>query len=119
MKHKVQINKIELFGYHGVLEDEKENGQNFVIDITYTFNKTDISDDISSTVDYSKICDIAKESFFIKNYDLLENLSHDIASSILNSYESIEEVILTVTKSNPPMNTPASSVSVSTTISAS
>ena len=29
----IKINEIQLFGYHGLYEEEKENGQNFIISI--------------------------------------------------------------------------------------
>lgn len=35
---EIHINGLRLKGYHGVFPEEKERGQNFVLDITATLN---------------------------------------------------------------------------------
>ena len=64
---KVKINRIKLFGYHGVYEEEKANGQEFHISVEMKINSKYL-DDIISTVDYSVIIQSIKEVFNEKSY---------------------------------------------------
>ena len=35
MNYKYNINELKIFGYHGVYDDEKENGQFFLINVDF------------------------------------------------------------------------------------
>lgn len=111
-KFKVQLKSIKLFGYHGVLKEEKENGQNFEVDIKYKFEKHDAADEIDSTIDYSEIYLVAKKTFEAKQYDLIENLAQDIANAILAKFSAIKQVKATVWKANPPVGGNVASVGI-------
>jgi len=111
--YKIYLKKIKLFGHHGVLEEEKTNGQNFELDIKFKYEKTDKTDRLEAAVDYSEVCSVAKQVFEAKIYDLLENLVQDIANSILNKFEAIKEVKVKARKLNPPVGIQAASVTVS------
>jgi FolB domain-containing protein len=58
---KIIIKNLRLFGYHGVNEEEKINGQEFQFNIVIylnkgSFNGTDSSsDDIENTINYSEV----------------------------------------------------------------
>ncbi len=84
---KIKLDKIKLFGYHGVYESENDNGQFFNISITLKLDidlKT-INDDIKNTLDYSQLYKIVKNQFYKTKYNLLESLIVNIKDSILNS----------------------------------
>ncbi len=110
---KVKLKKIKLFGHHGVLEEEKENGQDFFIDVNYSFGREQEEDDISKTVDYSKVVSVAREVFERKRYDLLENLAQDIVRAILNKESAIEKVRVSVWKKSPKVGAETEAVGVS------
>ena len=53
---KIKLNKIKLFGYHGVYEKETSDGQEFLISVSLKVsNKYACSDELDQTIDYSKI----------------------------------------------------------------
>ena len=54
---KIIIKGLKLFAYHGVNPEEKENGQNFILDITAELDADAAkkSDNIDDTVSYAKI----------------------------------------------------------------
>ena len=110
---KIHLKKIKLFGYHGVLPEEKEKGQNFELNIKFLYEKTDDADRIEAAVDYAEVCTVAKQVFEAKRYDLLENLVKDIASAILDNFKAIKKVKVRASKQNPPIGADADSVSVS------
>lgn len=53
---KIIIKGLRLFAYHGVNPEEKEQGQDFVLDIAVSvnMNRACSSDDVEDTVSYAK-----------------------------------------------------------------
>lgn len=54
---KIEIKDACIFGYHGVLPEEKRLGQRFVMDITMfcDLSKAGQTDNLNDTVDYSQV----------------------------------------------------------------
>ena len=101
---KINIHKIKLFGYHGVHENEKKDGQDFEISISIKLDKLKkIKDDINSTVDYTEIIDKTIGIFHSKRYNLMESLLNDILDEIL-SISDIRSVCVSIKKTNPPVD---------------
>ena len=105
---KVKINRIKLFGYHGVYEEEKANGQEFHISVEMKINSK-YSDDITSTVDYSVIIQNIKEVFNKKRYNLIESLAIAISDKIMKD-SRIKSTIISVKKPTPPIDADIDSV---------
>ena len=102
--HKYKIKDIKLHGYHGLYEEEKENGQNFFITISYEVkNSNDIKDEIQYVVDYSMIIKHTKFIFKSKRYVLMENLSKDIYDYLTSKFPVIN-LSIEVKKINPTLN---------------
>ena len=99
---KYIIDAINLFGYHGIYEIEKENGQNFKINLEYEDASISdkISDDIANVIDYTEIINIVKKVFNSKKYDLIEKLAYDIVFSLSKKFNIIN-IEITITKVNP------------------
>ena len=113
---------IELLGmhftaFHGCLEEEKENGNEFIVDFRcrYGIKQAAIEDDLSLTLDYSKIYDIVASQMAIPS-KLLENVAGRIFDAILEAFPELEEMELKVTKCNPPVNGATDSASVTLTL---
>jgi dihydroneopterin aldolase len=55
MTDQISLKGIRGFGYHGVFDDEKENGQDFFVDVLITIDLAPSvqSDELSHTIDYS------------------------------------------------------------------
>lgn len=112
---KITVQGIEFFGYHGVLQSEKETGQNFSIDCELYIDSSLCDDDLNKTVNYSDVtCEIV--SFCTKNrYDLLETLANNLAKNILLKFPIIKELTLTVHKPYAPIPTKFEDVSLTVT----
>ncbi len=108
---KIRINKIKLFGYHGVYKIEKEKGQNFIISVEIKIVDTDYKDKIENTVDYMGIVDIVKDVFSAKRYNLIETLSVDISNKIMENSD-IKSTRISIKKTSPPINMDLDSVEV-------
>ena len=101
------IENIEIFGYHGVYDYEKKNGQLFFIDVSYsvTYNqnintKTGLkhNDNIENVIDYMIIIDTIKNSFNYKRYNLLEELIERISDTIKRNYPEIYNLDVKISK---------------------
>lgn len=102
---KIVLKDIKLYGYHGVFPEERENGQKFFIDIEAfaDLRKAGESDDLSQTVDYSKIYDIIKYINNNNKFRLIERFAHVISREILSTFEEITEIIVRVRKPDAPI----------------
>ena len=93
---QIRIRNLKIFAYHGVYEQEKEQGQNFCVNaVLYTdTEKAGKSDDIADAVDYGAAC------LFIDNYmrenrfDLLEAVTRHVAEELLLAFPAIRKVEL-------------------------
>jgi 7,8-dihydroneopterin aldolase/epimerase/oxygenase len=103
--HKIRINNIKLFGYHGLLESEKHTGQVFEIDIEVItdFSKSFLNDDLRFTINYAETFDIVRNVFNNQRYNLIESLANEISESILNQ-NGVESVKVIVRKPDAPIN---------------
>ena len=54
---KILVRNLKIFAYHGVNPEEKENGQNFVLDIDafVDISVPCVTDNVEDTVSYAKI----------------------------------------------------------------
>lgn len=110
---RIAVRGIEAFGYHGVLPEEREKGQMFVVDLEV---RTDVSaaaatDDLAQTIDYSVL---AKEAASIVQgdpHDLIETVAVLIAQQVL-THDRVSSVEVTVHKPQAPVGVPFADVAV-------
>ena len=107
----IKINEIQLFGYHGLYQEEKENGQNFILSISINIDYKDKNDKIENTVDYTKIIEQVEYIFNEKRYNLIESLADDISDYIMRN-KKIESLDISIKKESPPIDAKISSVEV-------
>ncbi|MBC8312307.1 MAG: dihydroneopterin aldolase [Candidatus Marinimicrobia bacterium] len=112
METKIKINNIQLFGYHGIDEQEKSNGQLFEIDIEASpISNIPISDDLSKTVDYTLLYDEVTTIFSQRRYNLIEYLAIEISNTITNKF-NVNTCKVVIRKPNAPIKGDFDSVEV-------
>ena len=102
---KISIKNLRLFGYHGVNPEEKENGQNFIIDLDYCLDidKACESDDVNDTVSYAKVVKIIRKVFTEKSYDLIEKAAQVVCDALFEEFDKIEKIEITLKKPEAPV----------------
>lgn len=103
---KIIIKDLKLFCYHGVNPEEKENGQNFVFDIT-AFIDLDLpckSDNVDDTVSYAKIIKTVRRVAQSEKNDLLERVAQRVADELFNEFCKIQSLIIKLKKPEAPIN---------------
>ena len=103
--HILQIEGIECYAYHGCLEEETKIGGRFSVDVTMHLDLTKAiaTDDLSQTADYVVIHTIVREQMDIPS-KLIEHVAGRILKKIKSAYPQCSQMIVKVTKYNPPVN---------------
>lgn len=83
---KVELRGLELYGYHGVHEEERERGQRFLYDVELEVGDRGTDDRIESAVDYSKVAAAVREVAAAQRYNLLEALATAIADLLMERF---------------------------------
>lgn len=95
---------MEFYGRHGVLPQERELGQRFIVDVEIFLDLTTAgrSDDLSRTINYAKVFRLVEEIVTGSPRQLLEAVAEDIAAAILERF-SVAEVVVGVKKPAVPL----------------
>ena len=103
---KIHIRGLTIKAYHGVFPEEKENGQNFILDIIaeLNFKNARLSDDLNDTVSYADMIETVKTVFLSEKNDLLERAAERLAEALLKEYKKIESVNILLKKPDAPIN---------------
>lgn len=103
---KIQIKGLEIFAYHGVNPEEKENGQPFLLDITLwaDLSRARRSDDLNDTVNYAAVRKTVQRVFTAEKYDLIERAAQAVCDGVLGEHPQVEEVRVTLKKPEAPIN---------------
>jgi dihydroneopterin aldolase len=114
MIDKITITGITGFGYHGVFEYERREGQTFLVDleVVTNFESAISSDDVRDTVNYAELAEIAHAAITGEPVNLIEKLANQIASDCLE-IAGVTAVTVTVHKPQAPIAVPFGNVSVS------
>ena len=102
--YRIELRDIHLFAHHGVMEQERLIGAEFTVDIVLTMSDWNCaeSDSIDATVSYADVYDIIKEEMK-KPSNLLENVCSRIMEAIIDRFDKVTEVEITLYKDTPPM----------------
>ncbi|GAA5048204.1 dihydroneopterin aldolase [Nocardia callitridis] len=94
---RIELRGLRVFGYHGVFEHERRDGQEFVVDLTVwvDFRPAAASDDLAATVDYGQLAERAVSIVAGPPRDLIETVVSEIADAVLGDPRIAEtEVVL-------------------------
>ncbi len=117
MSDKISIKGIKGFGYHGVFDFEKRDGQDFFVDLDIDIDLTAASnsDLLTDSVDYSLLTAIAKEAIEKLQFDLIERLAGFIADTIRENFPAINSIAVTVHKPSAPVSESVTDIAVTIT----
>ena len=113
MSDYIDLKGISGFGHHGIFEFERENGQNFIVDVELELEskRASKSDSISDAVDYSQVAKDVYELIVGEPVNLIERLAHNIASELLRKYP-LKAVEVVVHKPNAAVGVSISDIAV-------
>ena len=105
MSDQIVLTGIHGFGYHGLFEHERKDGQDFFVDLSLSVDLTAAAqtDAIEDTVNYAEITDLVVEEITSNPVNLIEKLAARIAERVLNQHIKVQSVIVTVHKPQAPV----------------
>ncbi|MEK6274200.1 MAG: dihydroneopterin aldolase [Actinomycetota bacterium] len=96
----VELESLEVFGRHGVLDEERAQGQTFFYDIRLEVGDDALSDRIEDAVDYREVADCVRAVSDGRQFNLLEALAAAVADALVARFE-LERVRVRVRKPTP------------------
>lgn len=110
---EIRITGIRAVGYHGVFEEERREGQEFIVDVLLKIDTSaaEKSDQLSDSVDYGAVAITIKEFIVGPAFNLIEALAARIAETLLK-IPTVELVEVTVHKPQAPIPLDFTDVSV-------
>ena len=93
----VEIRDLRVFGRHGVHEEERERGQDFLFAVELEVGERGTSDRLEDAVDYVEVARAVKEVSDAHAYALLEALASAVADELEKRF-SAERVRVRVRK---------------------
>ena len=109
MTHKIKIKGLRVYAHHGVFDFERQNGQDFYIDVTvWVAGKSTVTDDLNHTIHYGDLAKALVESAKNQPVDLLETLAQRLLDLTLNFGGGslsglVKKAKVTVHKPNAPI----------------
>lgn len=111
---KIIIKDFEVFGNHGVFEEEKRLGQKFVLSIELFLDTREagVTGDLSKSVHYGELAHKVEEEFKKQSYDLIETAAEKLCEFILLEYTLVKKVKVSLKKPWAPILRSLDTVSI-------
>ncbi|GHV80733.1 7,8-dihydroneopterin aldolase [Spirochaetia bacterium] len=110
----IRIKDLEIFGYHGLLPEERTLGQKFLVsaDLYFDSSMAGQTDDLQYSVNYADATRHIKNFLEKNTYKLLEAAAEQTARSILQNYPLVDHIRVEIKKPWAPILLPIDTVSV-------
>ena len=83
----IEIDALEVSGYHGVTPREREQGQPFLFDIAlHTHDAGVRSDQLADTVDYTRVVTCVRDVSDNHRFNLIEALAAAVADALIERF---------------------------------
>ncbi|SHJ91331.1 dihydroneopterin aldolase / 2-amino-4-hydroxy-6-hydroxymethyldihydropteridine diphosphokinase [Hathewaya proteolytica DSM 3090] len=108
------IDRLKVYGFHGVFQEENEKGQFFYIsaDMETSLRKAGKSDELAESTHYGEVSELIKKVVEGSTRKLIETVAEECAESILKTFPFVKKVVLSISKPSAPMAIPFSDVLV-------
>ncbi|MBP2321348.1 dihydroneopterin aldolase [Kibdelosporangium banguiense] len=113
MSDRITLTGLRVRGFHGVFEQEKRDGQDFLVDITAWIDLTEAArtDELTKTLHYGELAERAAAIIGGTPRDLIETVAGEIADDVLTDAR-VTAVEVTVHKPSAPIPLMFADVSV-------
>jgi dihydroneopterin aldolase len=101
----VRLINAVFYAHHGVMQEEHRIGGRYEVDVSMDLDFEDAAreDDLAKTVDYERIYQLVQELVMQNRFYLIERLAYLIGHRVLDVYDAVQGVEVTVRKPNPPV----------------
>jgi len=101
----IRVTRIAVFGRHGLLPEEAVLGQRFYISLEARLDLGEAgrSDEVTGTVSYADLTQIAVEIATERRFNLIEALAETIAATILDQHRRVDAITVRIDKPSAPV----------------
>ncbi|GLE55182.1 dihydroneopterin aldolase [Mycobacteroides chelonae] len=113
MTDRIELRGLKVFGYHGVFEHERRDGQEFSVDVTVwlDLDTAAATDQLTDTLDYGELAQRAAAIVSGPPRNLIESVAGAIADDVMTDAR-VHAVEAVVHKPNAPIPLTFSDVAV-------
>lgn len=109
----VQLHQLLFHAYHGVHEEEKVLGNEYMVDCSVQFYQSgEVITHINETINYAFVYEVIKKRMSIPT-QLLETVAMEIGNEIIRNYKDLKTIDISIRKMHPPIEGIRGSVGVS------
>ena len=111
----ISLRELNFYAYHGVAPLEQEVGSRFVVnvDLHLTVRSEALEgDDLKGTVNYAQAYEVVSQSF-MPTCRLVEQAAWRVGRALLENFEQVHAVEVSVEKLSPPMEADCKSAAIS------
>lgn len=114
---KITIEKLVVFGKHGVFKEENVLGQKFEVSLVlYTdTRKAGLTDELEYSINYGEVSHLVKDFFDKNTFKLIEKVAEELAQLLLLTYPLLQMVDVKIAKPWAPIAMPVENLSVEIT----
>ena len=111
---KIKIQNLEVFGKHGVFQEENTLGQKFLLNaVLYTdVRQAGMSDELADSIHYGEICHYMTDFMRNHTFKLIESAAEHLAEALLLDTKHLKAIDLEIKKPWAPIGLPIETVSV-------
>ena len=105
MKHSIEVSGINIYAFHGCLEEEARIGGNYIVDVYLEtdFSQAGLKDELSLTVDYVNVNKIVASEMAIRS-NLIEHVGQRIWDKMTAELIGLSYLRIKIRKLMPPIN---------------
>jgi dihydroneopterin aldolase len=113
MIHIIEVNDIQIYAYHGCLPEEGKIGGTYsvTIHVSTDFSLASQTDDLSETIDYVLISQIAKDEMVIRS-KLIEHVGQRIVERLKKEVRGLISLHVKIIKHSPPIHGNVANVAI-------
>jgi 7,8-dihydroneopterin aldolase/epimerase/oxygenase len=105
---EIEIEGLELMGFHGATPEERVEGQRFLFDVWLLAHDAGVrSDRLDDTIDYTSVVACIREISDAHRFNLIEALAAAIADALVERFD-VSRVRVRVRKPEVQLDAPAS-----------
>lgn len=99
----VRLNDLHFFSFHGILEEEKKIGNDYVVNVSLEFHENEeVISHIDDTINYESIYHLIRKRMSIPT-PLLETIVMETGNEIHLLYPDLKSIFISLKKMHPPI----------------
>lgn len=121
MRTGISIQGLQIYGYHGLHDEERSLGQRFLFDVRCGLAEISghLDDRLENSVGYDVLASDIAAASGARKFRTMEALAEAVARTLLDRHPVIEAVEVRVAKHSPPMALLVASAAVEITLARS